>query len=513
MADSNDPAGQLSALRESVVGGQVCPRDASLWAGLAGLKILPEKKADSADTYGVGTRQAFTVESRVEDAVRQTRQVAAGAAFVPPLAADTHRPDRVSTTDESGSFALIEGELALSDHRYQSDGQRALQTLRALVNDAPLTRAKEATGPVEGLRRVRQHRYRRHLLSRAELLGADPARSVNQPYLVVPSRLAPADLAHVPACQLRRGKPPEHAWLAGQVAELRRSYKDRDGRAARLSRIVAWAFAQYGNSPDPSLEAAALAVAAAVAREQDSMAAHWFAQRIRFLVGDLRIEALSASLDSVIVLRNSGYWTQSRTVMERSMAQLRSGGDSAAAAPDAWLSMRRLLGQLTTHFFTGPKSIISAEAARAYLRVDIEESGIGRDPYWYPLLLRNTFEIEMAIARRRAQATSERFWLTSAGRLLLDRTDAAMADCPEPMWQAQWALLRMRLGLFRRDIAEVTDAANAYFAAGAAAPFVIRDHPSERHEYRRTREAAVHGHAALERILPELAPEHETVGV
>ncbi len=507
----SEPARRLSALRSAVECDEVSPRDASLWAGLAGLKALPEKKIDAPVAYGVSARQAFTVETQVGGALRRIGPGVQGAGPVVDVAGPSDAAPGGKPSGTADALALLEGELALSDHRYRDDGQRAVQALRARLDDAPLPRAKEVAGPVDGRRRVRQHRYRAHLSARRELLHADPAHSVGQPYLVLPSQLTPGDLPHVPARQLRRGNPPELAWLAGQVAELERSYRERDGAAARLARITAWAFARYGASPDPLLEARALKVAAAVAREEGGMAAYWLAERVRYLVGDRHIYALGASHDSIIVLRNNGYWAASRSVMARSLSFLRHGedGDGSMDDPDAWISYRRLLGQLTTHYFTGPQQVIGADDARAYLRVDVEESGIGYDAYWYPAMQRNLFEIEMVVARRRSLATGERFWLPDASRRLLDLADGAMSRCVSPMWQAQWALLRMRLGLFRRDPAEVQDAANAYFVAGTTAPYVIRDHASERHEYRRNRQAAARVDKVLARVLPELPPERE----
>jgi hypothetical protein len=80
-----------------------------------------------------------------------------------------------------------------------------------------------------------------------------------------------------------------------------------------------------------------------------------------------------------------------------------------------------------------------------------------------------------------------------------------MQDEDEPMYSAQWALMRMRLGIDRRDSAEITSSAHDYLELGSCHPWVIRDHPSERHQYSRYRLAALLKSKHVQHELPDLS--------
>jgi hypothetical protein len=487
-----DNAGDIiDRLREGVVEGLILPRDASIAAGRMGLKALPEGSSDAGAFYGITSRQGRAAARRVSEIVH-------GQEGSVPASADNTSLSGVLAPDP---VALVGAELALSPSPRRSDGMRALDVLNWQEQGQPVQRSRAGEGSVPGSARVRQHRYRSQLRARMKSVASDPARSVGAPFLVLPMALGPSLIERVPQAQRRRGRPPDLDWLASQVSALNRAYAERDASFRDLASVVLWGFARYPASPDRSLEADGLSLAAAIYRENGSLGAYWLAQRVRYLVGDRDIRAIGSAHDSIIVLRNCGYWDQAKLLLDGSLRMLH---DSDIPDSDKSWVHQLLLG-LAPLFFTGTHPVIDAEAARRYCRAAQAFPYGHESSRWLRGLRRSEFEIEYAGARRRASATRERFWLTPAAARCFDLAEQGMQDEDEPMYSAQWALMRMRLGIDRRDSAEITSSAHDYLELGSCHPWVIRDHPSERHQYSRYRLAALLKSKHVQHELPDLS--------
>jgi hypothetical protein len=330
-------------------------------------------------------------------------------------------------------------------------------------------------------------------------LAEDPTRSVNQPYLVVPAVLPPTLAQLVPVEQRRRGRPPDTDWLAAQVDRLRDAHVDRDGTSRDLAKVVIWGFSRYPTSPAPEVEAAGLRIAASIAREQGSMASYWLAERIRHLLGPRNIESLYAVHDAVIVLRNHGYQGEAKALLDWAV-------DVVPEAPmeerDKPLLLCVLLS-LSAYFFSGPDRLVEVtEARRDALRLGASSEALGTGSWTAPAL-RAAFEVEFTHARLRARRDRERLWLHDAAEAALRDADRAMTTTTEAIWRAQWALLRMQLGLLRRDSDEVTVAAATFWATMTDNPWIARDMPGESAQYEQYRRATVARNPSLEgRLAP-----------
>jgi hypothetical protein len=485
-------AGEITdRLRKGVAEGLILPRDASIAAGRMGLKALPEGNSDAAALYGITSRQGRATTRRVSEIVQ-------GQEGDIPVRADDTASSGASAPDPS---ALVGAEISLSPLPESSDGMRALEVLRWQEQGEPVRRSRPGEGSAPGSTRVRQHRYRYQLRTRMQSVASNPVRSVGSPYLVLPMTLGPDLVERVPQTQRRRGRPPDLDWLASQVSALNQAYADRDASFRDLASIVLWAFARYPASPDRSLEADGLCIAAAIYRELGSLGAYWLAQRVRYLVGDQDIRAIGSAHDSIIVLRNSGYWNQARLLLDEALSALRHSDISNS--DKSWL--HQLLLGLASLFFTGIHPVIDAEAARRYCRAGQAFPYGYESRRWLRGLRRAEFEIEYACARRRAMASRERFWLTPAAARCFDLAEQEMRDEDTPMYRAQWALMRMRLGIDRRDTAEIVSSAEDYLKLGSDHRWIIRDHPSERYQYTRYRLAVLQKNRWIERELPEIS--------
>jgi hypothetical protein len=480
-----DPAADAERLRRAVREGAVAPRDASLWAGLAGLKALPESKANAQILHGVGPRQARKIERSVAETLVGLDD--------PPV--DPAQP----SLNEDRPFALTAAEIALSAHPHLQDGERALGTLRSLERGEPVGRGGAGRPPTPTRDRVRQRRYRPQLAARVKALAEDPTRSVGQPYLVVPA-VPPPTLAHlVPVEQRRRGRPPDVDWLATQVDRLRSAYANRDPTSRDLAKVLVWGFSRYPASPAPEVEAAGLRVVATIAREHGSMATYWFVERIGHLLGPSNIESLYAVHDAVIVLRNHGYQDAAKALLDWAVQVVPEAPMEEQEKP---LLLCVLLG-LSAYFFSGPHRLVEvAEARRDVLRLCASADALGTTS-WTPPALRAAFEVEFTHARLRARRDHERLWLHDAAEAALHDADHAMTTTSESIWRAQWALLRMQLGLLRRDNDEVMVAAATFWATLADNPWIARDMPSEAAQYEQYRRATV---ARNPRLDGRLAP-------
>jgi hypothetical protein len=472
-----------------VAEGRAAPRDASLAAGRLGAKALPEAGRDAPGAYGVTARQGRAIVQRVTRQLQQPGTTPGGRPAGLPAGAAAGGPD---------PEALVGAEIALSGLSSRDDGFAAMRVIESQSRGTPVRRGQPSGAAVAGRDRTRQYRLRRHIAARITTVALNPGWSVGAPFMVLPMRLEPRLMDLVPARQRRRGRPPDADWLAAQASALARSYSARDGSASDLARIVTWGFAQHPASPDENLEADALRVAAAVARESGGLGAYWLAERIRYLVGHCDRRTLTASHDSVIVLRNHGYRHQSRQLLDQSLAAL-----ARSEIPDhdrVWID--QLLLSLATHYYTGANPILAAETARSYARRRWMRPYGTADTQWDQQARRAEFEIEYAAARRRSHRTRQRFWLHAQALRTLEAAEHAMRGSRQPMYLAQWALLRMRVGIDRRDSSEVTEWALRYAGLGAECHWILIDHPSELHEYRRYRQRATAKNRALDRALP-----------
>ena len=453
---SAEIAAVIERLQDIVAEGVISPRDASLAAGRLGAKALPEAGSDAEELYGLSPRQGRNVARRVSAALVEREGQASQAAIQPPPSPSA--PDPV---------ALVGAELSLSPLSERADdGSRALQVLRWQEQGVPIRRTRASEPAASGTARARQHRYRPQLRTRLESVKVNPHWSVGLPFMVLPMTLEPRLLELVPAAQRRRGRPPDLGWVAAQVADLRCAYAERSVSSSDLAKIVLWSFAQYPSSPDRELEADGLSTVAAIARERGGLGAYWLAERIRYLVGSPHIRTITSAHDSIIVLRNNDYWERSRLLLDYTLACLRQG-----EIPDhhrSWIE--QLLLGLAPLFFTGINPIIDAEAARMYARKAWVFPYDHKSSRWLPQTRRAEFEIEYTVAQRRSLASRERFWLNSQTLRSLDLADNAMQCSEEPMYQAQWALLPMQLGIDRRDTAEIISAAQQYLTLADTSP-------------------------------------------
>ena len=214
----------------------------------------------------------------------------------------------------------------------------------------------------------------------------------------------------------------------------------------------------------------------------------------------LDIRTIRSAHDSIIVLRNNDYWDHARTLLDESLTAL-----DRSDIPNwdrSWI--QQLLLSLAPLFFSGVKSIIDAETARAYSRAAWIFPYGYEDSHWHRQTRRADFEIEYTAARRRALACRERFWLGPSALQCLDAAERAMQDNKEPMYTAQWSLLKMRLGIDRRDTSEIVASAQGYLELGNQVPWIFRDHPSERRQYSRYRNIAIRKNRWLEGELPQI---------
>ena len=187
-------------------------------------------------------------------------------------------------------------------------------------------------------------------------------------------------------------------------------------------------------------------------------------------------------------------------LLDESLAALHQG--NIPNCDKSWL--QQLLLGLAPLFFSGVNPVIDAETARAYCR-DAWTFPYGYESnQWQRQTRRAEFEVEYTVARRRSLATHERFWLGSSALQRLDAAEQAMQGNEEPMYSAQWSLLKMRLGIDRRDTSEILTAARRYLEIGKQVPWVLRDHPSERHQYSRYRNSAIAKTRSLEHELPQI---------
>lgn len=480
------PATLAEDLQQITEGGLISPRDASLAAGRMGIKVLPEANSDASALYGVTSRQGRNVTRRVAEVLRNVDESSSAA---PVAAPGTPSPE---------TNALVAAELALSAHPMHSDGSRALDVLRWQEQALPVRRSR-ADGPATpGEVRARQYRFRRHLRARIDAVSASPARSVGMPFLVLPMSLDARLLELVPAAQRRRGRPPDLDWLASQIYALRTSYDRRDVISSDLAKVVLWGFAQYPTSPDRYLEADALRTAASIARELGSLSAYWMAERVRYLVGDLDIRTILSAHDSIITLRNSNFWERSRRLLDESLAAL--DRSDIPNCDRSWI--QQLLLSLAPFFFSGTKPVITSEEVRTYCREAWAFPYGFESSQWLRQTRRAEFEIEYTVARRRSRSSRERLWLGRNALRCLDAADLAMQDNDQPMYGAQWSLMKMRLGIDRRDTAEVVTSARGYLEVGSRLPWIFRDHRSERLQYSHYRTIAIQKNRRLERELP-----------
>ena len=209
---------------------------------------------------------------------------------------------------------------------------------------------------------------------------------------------------------------------------------------------------------------------------------------------------IRAAHDSIIVLRNNDYWDHARTLLDESLAAL--DRSDIPNCDRSWI--QQLLLSLAPLFFSGVKPVIDAETARTYSRTAWIFPYGYEDSHWHRQTRRAEFEIEYTAARRRSLACRERFWLGPGALQCLDAAERAMQDNKEPMYTAQWSLLKMRLGIDRRDTAEIVASARGYLELGNRISWIFRDHPSERRQYSRYRNIAVRKNRWLEGELPQI---------
>lgn len=452
-------------LLHAVLAGQVTPRDASIWAAVTGMQALLMKKTEIAVRHGIGVRQLANIVSAVEKALREREQ--------PDL-----RQDR---GEACSPVPLVAAEIEMAGQIFVGDGRRALETLRSLRNAAPVTRS-DVAGPTPGAARVRQHRMRRSISDRIDLLGLNPELSVAQPYLVTPWVL-PKSLAHlVPSSQQRRGKPPQEDWLARLTGQLGQSYERKDGQAYDLSRLALWAFSKFPQSPFPEVEAEALRHIAVIERERGSITCYWLYRRVCFLVGDVHPIPLLLAADAAITLRNHGYGSAADRLLKSTLAVL----DQADISPVIRMLARwRILDQLAFNFSRSARLLALPDVATRYAdALSACSEDLGRRDY-RGVALRRYFGVEHARAILRAKQTGERAWLSPGAWEAFAKADGfSLTQDEEPIYRAQWSLERMLLGITLREPDLLIESARHFCRTVEVHPWIGSDHPSEMFGYR-----------------------------
>jgi hypothetical protein len=473
--DSSDPpkdrrswARLASDLLLAVSGGRVTPRDASIWAAVAGIKALLMNKREIAVQHGIGVRQVGNIVRAVDSVLKQgTRKGIADGAN--------------SSRVENSAFPLVAAEIDLLDHPHASDGRRAVETLRSIRKSRPVRRLGYV-GPSLPAERARQHRMRRSISGRVELLADNPELSVAQPYLVVPWALPDSLAELVPPSQRGRGRPPDEEWLAYLVDDLRQSYECKDGRAHDLGRLALWGFSRFPHSPFPDIEAEALRDVALLARERGSMVCYWLFRRVGFLVGDLHPSSLLLTADAAITLRDHGYAPAADRLLRSTLAAL----NETEVPPETSLyTQYRILDQLTFNYSRSPRIPPQLDVAAQFadqLSACVESLGL---PIFKGTLLRRRFGVEFAHVILRCVHNRERFWLHgSAWDSFTAANNFSSSNEEEPIYRAQWTLERMSMATMLRDRDHVVEAAHRFLEILEHHPWIKRDHPDESHGYR-----------------------------
>jgi len=454
---------QLRGLSQVLAEGRVTPRDARLWAGVTGRSALPESKVQASELYGVGARQAANIQHRVQAAIDAVS--AAEGATRPHI-----------TQADTDASAILAAEVDLSAHPLREDALAALETLLARRRHQPIRRAHR---PTAGAQRARRHRLRQHLDRRMNTLDQAAELSLAQPYLVLPYSLPTRLLPLVPAEERRRSAAPSEAWLGLVTEELGRAYDEHQPHARDLATVAMWGFARLPGAL-PKLEAIALRYASAIAREQGRISAYWFSERIRLLLGPGALESLYSAHDSAIALRNHGYIGRANRVLRRT---LRTASVSDLHPTEHALLRCLLLSQVAFNQTYGrtetndPRKAL--EAARPVLDAFHAANDMIKDPTWLAAAARSAFEWELRKATLRARNDRERPWLDAAAHRAYAEAERRIRVSGSAIWQAQWSLLVMRVGLLRRDPEQVRIGACSYTALAQQNQWIQRDHPGE----------------------------------
>jgi hypothetical protein len=442
------------------------------------MQALLMKKNEIALRHGIGVRQLANIVSTVERALREKEQ-----------------PDTSQDKGETCSpVPLVAAEIEMAEQIHASDGQRALETLRSLRNSRPVTRSN-AVEPTPGAARVRQHRMRRSISDRLDLLKLHPELSVAQPYLVTPWVL-PSSLAHlVPSSQQRRGKPPQEDWLARLTDKLRQSYERKDGQAHDLSRLALWGFSKFSQSPFPEVEAEALRHIAVIERERGSIRCYWLYQRVCFLVGSVHPISLLLTADAAITLRDHGYGSAADHLLKSTLAML----DQTDVSPHIrTLARWRILDQLAFNYSRSARLPVLPNIATRYAdALFVCSEDLARSDY-KGAAHRRYFGVELARAILRAKQTRERAWLSpSAWEKFTEVDKFSLAQDEEPIYRAQWSLERMLVGITLRDSDFLIESARHFRQTLEEHPWIRADHPNETFGYRLYLEQAG-------RVLPKI---------
>ncbi|MFI6632068.1 hypothetical protein ACIBI7_24610 [Nonomuraea fuscirosea] len=423
------------------------------------------KKTEIAVRHGIGVRQLVNIVSAVEKALQEREQT------------DTSQ----DMGETCSPVPLVAAEIEMADQTFASDGQRALETLRSLRNSGPVTRSN-AAGPTPGAARVRQHRMRRSISDRINLLQSNPDLSVAQPYLLMPWVL-PRSLEHlVPSSQQRRGKLPEEDWLARLTDQLRQSYERKDGQAYDLSRLALWGFSKFPQSPLPEVEAEALRHIAVIERERGSIKCYWLYRRVCFLVGSVHPISLILVADAAITLRNHGYGSAADRLLRSTLAML----DQADILPGIRILARwRILDQLAFNYSRSAQLPLFPDIAAKYAdALSVCSEDLGRREY-RGVAHRRYFSVKLAHAILRAKQTRERAWLSPGVWEAFAEVDKfSLAQDEEPIYRAQWSLERMLLGITLRESDLLIESARHFRQTLEVYPWIGSDHPNETYGYR-----------------------------
>lgn len=489
MSEISKPSASLPKLDDlgrAVEAGQVSTRDASLWAGSMGLKVLPERPIDAPFQYGVGDRRARQVIRSVDAVVSEDDHDGVGPKLATAGAATLQR------TEIDFSVALVGAELDVTDHPWKEDALHSWRTLGAQVQGEPIRRQRPA---MSGRRRTRSSRIRPVLAERVRLLSAWPRASLEFPYLVIPQVLPPRLYALVPSTQLRRSRPPDEAWLAELTRSAGEAYGARRLDARDLITMAIWGFARLPGAV-PELEAQAMRVAATMAREQGRLSALWFAERVRVLLGDDHPDSLFAAHDAAIALRNHGFATAANQLLDRTLTR---AARADIPVKKRLLAQSVLLGQVRYNRTHTPLPVTDDRrwdpAREAVERGEIVAEELGMSA-WLASAARSRFDLELNRAIHRGKLNRERVWLHSAALVAYDQAEVEIDRSDKAIWHAQWQVLRMEVALECRWADMLVDGAHRFVELCRRHPWIPRDHLSERRQYEKAR------HGALRARLP-----------
>lgn len=470
---STDLSTQLARLDTLIAERTVDPAQASVWAASKGIKAVPERRGESLARYGIGDRQARRVARRVDSLVAAPDGSSRAERRAEPVSIDV-------------ATALVSAEIELSQFPQAVAAERTLQILIRRDKGLKMTRSRPAVerGVIEVANRLQPS-----VALRLMRVRADSTVSLAYPYLHVPASLPARLCQHVPEGELGRRRRPSESWLASLADEVHHAYHSRTADAQDLASVALWGFSRRSGEMVEA-ETKCMRVLASMARERGRPSAFWFAERVRFLVGDADPLGIYAAHDAAITLRNVGFVTSANRLLDDTRQRVRRGD---FAQSETALMDSLLLSQATFNAKQGyarRPSTSSHQYARECVDRLIDAAAASGQPDWVAAASRARFGLDLTEAFVTSKQERRRFSLSNAARESLSVADERMSTSGEPIWTSQWQLVKMRVGTLTRDRSRFEAAAQYFTDVCQSHPWIPRDHLSDVAEFNRHMESA-----------------------